>query len=131
MQFSFYRQEQVLYHPLLHYQIKMVRVCVCAVVRVCVCVCMCIACVCVCVCARARACVRACMCVCVCVRIHTLGVCDTAYFEYHVSQQLSCSIRYCITIPLLVIREMICHYLHLKSFKSKAISNPQVEFYIS
>ena len=37
----------------------------------------------------------------------TLGVCDIAHFEYHVSPQLSCSIRYCITILLIVIREMI------------------------
>ena len=37
-----------------------------------------------------------------------LVVCDTAHFEYHVSPQLSCSIRYCITILLIVIREMVC-----------------------
>ena len=33
-------------------------------------------------------------------------VCNTAHFEYHVPQ-LSCSMQYCITIPLIVIREMI------------------------
>ena len=41
-----------------------------------------------------------------------LVVCNTAHFEYHVSPQLSCSIRYCITILLIVIREKVCHYLY-------------------
>ena len=38
---------------------------------------------------------------------YRLVVCNTAHFMYHVSPQLSCSIRYFITIPLIVIREMI------------------------
>ena len=41
-----------------------------------------------------------------------LDVCDTAHFEYH-------AVKLFDTILLIVIREMICHHLYLKSFKNQ------------
>ena len=84
---------------------------VCVYVRVCVCAAW--------LCARVCVCVCVCACVCVCVCVCMLVICDTAHIEYHVSPQLSCLIRYCITIPLIVIREIICHYLYCKYFKNQ------------
>ena len=55
--------------------------------------------------------------------VNNTVVCNTAHFKYHVSPQLSCSIQYCIIIPLIGIREITCHYLYHKSFKSSTIFN--------
>ena len=55
--------------------------------------------------------------------VNNTVICNTAHFKYHISPQLSCSIQYCIIIPLIGIREITYHYLYLKSFKSSTIFN--------